>query len=104
VARFLGCLLAAWLIAPQGAFASLILEPPEEVLVRTVTSIDPTPAFGPKFHWTRGPEILSFAEPPEESSMGVMVPLAALCISFALGVLWFVPWVQRVLLMVKLLD
>lgn len=36
--------------------------------------------------------------------MGVMVPLAALCISFALGVLWFVPWVQRVLLMVKLLD
>jgi len=104
VPRNLGRLLAVLLIASPLASASIILERPEDVLNRPVYNFDPTPQFGPKFHFTRGPEIVVFPLFQAENGFVDMFSLTAIGIGFSLALLSTLPRWQRILILLKLLD
>jgi hypothetical protein len=87
------------------ASASLILYSPEEALVRPVrSSFDPTPSFGPQFHFTRGPEVIAYPRTEPDRLYTELFSFAALCCGFAAGFMGIIPGCQRVLVLLKLLD
>jgi hypothetical protein len=96
-------LLAVLLTASSAASASLILPPPNEVLERFVERPDPTPSFGPKLHYSVGPEVQVYPRSPDSSGVrGFTVLAFAIPIAVALFVL--IPFCQSVALFVRLLD
>jgi hypothetical protein len=92
------------LIAPNAASASIILDRPEDVLVRTVVTSEPVPEMGPRFHMTEGPELIVYSRPQRDESVVDLFSILTVSVSFGFGLLTVVPMCQRVIIMFKLLD
>jgi hypothetical protein len=102
--KYFGRLLAVLLIAPPLASASIIFDRPEDVLVRTVATSEPTPEIGPKFHLIEGSELVVYSRPPHDESAADLFSVFTITVSFCIGLLLMVPKCQRVMIMFKLLD
>jgi hypothetical protein len=96
--------LAVLLIAPNAASASIILDRPEDVLVRMVVTPEPVPEMGPQFHMTEGSELVVYSRPQRDESVVDLFSVLTVSISFGIGLLSVVPKCQRVMIMLKLLD
>jgi hypothetical protein len=92
------------LIASPAASASLILEKPEDVLNRAIHNFDPTPEFGPRFHFRPGREIIVYERPRQETVVADILSVWIVGAGFGLGLLFAISRCQRALLLFRLLD
>jgi hypothetical protein len=85
------------------ASASIINHPKEALLAPESPTFDPTPSFGPSFHYIRGPALMVYPQTTENRYPGV-APFLILCVGFAVVAAHWLPRLQHVLLLVRLLD
>lgn len=98
-----GRLFAVLLAASSLASASVIPTPPQEVLARSVAKFDPTPSFGPKFHFIRGPEVQIYMPVPEPTGMET-VAILMFALVFSTVLLYMIPICQWLVLRLRLMD
>ena len=85
------------------ASASLILNQPEEVLIRP-DAPTPSPSFGPKFHFTRGEELIVYPRDEQPDSDAGVLSVLSLCLTLGVGLVFMISPCQRALVRLKLLD
>jgi len=81
----------------------MILSPPGEVLAREASTPDPSPAFGPKFHFTPGPELISYPH-DRQQDVDPALSFCTGCLTMSFVLLVSIPRWQRIMILLKLLD
>ncbi len=81
----------------------MILSPPGELLAREADKPEPSPAFGPKFHFIRGPELIAYPRQREQDSIPAL-SFCTGCLLLSVGLFVSIPRWQRIMILLKLLD
>jgi hypothetical protein len=103
VSNIAGRLFAVLLAASSLASASVIPTPPQDVLARPVAKFDPTPSFGPKFHFIRGPMLQIYLPIPEPNGMET-VAILMFAVVFSTVLLYMIPVCQWLILRLRLMN